>query len=846
MKKTIIKIIYIIAVFILSILIISKISNTENTDMTAEMQEATFPVVTLSENGVSVNPLHGYATEMSVNKMRETILPLGSSRNVSLSVDTYGRSIDNMYFEVREIDASGLVESTDITDYSTNENTITASFQIKDLIDYDTEYMLVIVLETDGQEIRYYNRIIATEDDSSYNIAEAVYFVTNFSNMTFDDSIDSSELTSYLESSSEGDNSSYAYVNINSSYKQVTWGDLNIKEHTSPDIYIRDSHEQTSVIELQYQVVLNTDSGDKTYNVVEDYRVRYTSDRLYLLNYERTMNYIFSGDTADITGDKIELSISDSNMELVESEGGSAFAFVNEDRLFAYNSTSNKLALLFGFYDDENNDIRTTWQKNEIEILGVDEGGNVRFVVAGYMNRGEHEGYVGTAVYQYDATTNAVEELVFVPCQESPEILVSYAKELTYLSSDNTFYMIMDNDVFAVDISTKSYERVIEDIHAGDYKISETHNMVAWQGSDYTSLSLMNLSTQTSKQIDVNSGEYIRLIGFMGEDLVYGLVRESDVHNDQMGNPVYAMYCLIIEDSEGNILENYTPSGVFITSATISGNQITMSRVTWNEESQIFETANDDQIMSTLEEDEGTNILTLVASDDYENILEIDTKSDINTKSLLLQTPSLTLHEDSREVAIEQSEEDDATTYYVYGMHEMEGIYTNPANAVTTAYNAPGVVVNNQNDYVWIRGNLLTSNQIMNITYIAEDWDDMTDENSTAVCLDLILQNEDINRNVQDLLDEGNSVTDILESSLPDYDILNLEGCTMDAMLYYVNQDIPVMASLSDGNSVLIIGFNSLNTVLVDPRSGTVYKMGMNDSRAMFEESGNKFITYVK
>ena len=67
----------------------------------------------------------------------------------------------------------------------------------------------------------------------------------------------------------------------------------------------------------------------------------------------------------------------------------------------------------------------------------------------------------------------------------------------------------------------------------------------------------------------------------------------------------------------------------------------------------------------------------------------------------------------------------------------------------------------------------------------------------------------------------------------------------MDSILYYVNQDIPVLATLNDGGAVLVIGFNELNIVIMDPVTGTVYKKGMNDSVKWFEENGNCFITYV-
>ena len=86
----------------------------------------------------------------------------------------------------------------------------------------------------------------------------------------------------------------------------------------------------------------------------------------------------------------------------------------------------------------------------------------------------------------------------------------------------------------------------------------------------------------------------------------------------------------------------------------------------------------------------------------------------------------------------------------------------------------------------------------------------------------------------------------ILKTSLRKERILDLGGCPLDAVLYYLDQDIPVLALMNNREAYLITGFNEYNVVLMDPKSGMVYKKGMNDSREMFEENGNQFITYMR
>ena len=69
---------------------------------------------------------------------------------------------------------------------------------------------------------------------------------------------------------------------------------------------------------------------------------------------------------------------------------------------------------------------------------------------------------------------------------------------------------------------------------------------------------------------------------------------------------------------------------------------------------------------------------------------------------------------------------------------------------------------------------------------------------------------------------------------------------SLDAVLYYVNKDIPVLVNFEDGRAMLLIGFNELNVVVMNPATGTVYKIGMNDATNMFLQNRNAFVTYIR
>ena len=844
-KYNLLKTAYGILVFIIAVFIIGKLTNEDNADMTAQMSAAKLPTVSLMCGTEEINALHGYLQDMDVSHMHGTIYPIGADRSVSYRINTYGQTVDNVAFEIRNINGNGLVENTSIVDYNKNDSIISGSFALKDLIESGKEYMLVFLMDTSAGTVRFYTRVVWTENDIRYHLQDEIEFVKGFSEATFDKE-QAKEYSKYLESNSEGDNTTFNKVNIHSSLSQVTWGELDIEEHTAPLVYVTDLHNQTGSYLLQYRVMVRDGSVIRKYNVSEAFRVRYTSDRMYLLNYEREMDYIFDTKNYSISSNTIGLSISSPDIQLVENSNGTSFAFVSENRLFMFNNTENKLAYLFGFFDSENDDIRCRWDKNEIKILKVDEAGSVRFAVAGYMNRGIHEGEVGIAVYEYNASLNSVEENVFISSRYDPEIITEYFDTIAYANGSDIFYVMLDQNIYAIDLIERNATSVIDNIGAGEYKISQSESTIAWQSSDLKSLNYMDLDTKVTSSVKAEDGDFILVLGFMGEDMVYGLVHESDIQDDQMGNPIYPIYTLKIQDNDGNILENYHPEGVYVTSARIVDNQIKLTRVKKDDETGKYVSYYDDQIMSTLKPEKGSNLVGQVSVDVFEKIVQISAKSEIKTKQLRVLTPAQTLFEGDRNVEIDSGRDiKEKPFYYVYGLMGIEGIYTDASQAVMTAYSAPGVVVGDDNSYVWLKGNLLRSNQIMAITRNAENYENMTEEDPVTVCLELILQFEGINRNIKELLAEGNSVAEILSGTLPDSTVLDLDGCPLSAMLYYVNQDIPVFAMLNDGTAMLVIGFNDLNTVLMNPKTGTVYKYGMKDSEKLFEENGNHFITYI-
>ena len=844
MKKAIIKGIFLGIIFAAALWLISKIMNQGNTDMTTEMSEATYPIVAMFTEGHRINNLRGYAKSMDTAHLRDTIQPVGSDRKIDVRLNTYGNTISDIAFEVRSINGERLVESTEVEGYEQNDTAIDFSITLKDLIESDTEYMLVfLVTPQDREPIRYYTRIVLSDD---MHVRDKLDYIVDFHKRTFDKEA-AAELTKYLESNAEGDNTTFHKVTIHSSFNQITWGNLKIDAVTEPEITIKELTEQTGSFSLEYLLSIRDGRDINYYRVKEFYRIRYTPDRIYLLDYEREMNQIFDEQADVCINDKIILGISGDDVKLMESDGGNVFAFTVSDKLYSYNVTDNKLIRLFSFYDNTEGlpDARDMYNRHNIQIMSVDETGNVTFLVYGYMNRGRHEGNVGVAIYQYNSMPNTIEELVYIPYDKSFELLATDIEKLSYVNKAGIYYFILEGNVYAVNLDSQICQVVVSGLREDGYRVSDSNKMLVWQDGDNlyasNSLTLVNLSTQHQTTIDAGNREYISVLGFMEEDLIYGLARQSDIVVNSAGITTFPMYCIRIQSDNGGVLKTYRKDGVYVVDSEIEDNQITLSRVVWDEENEIYESTTADQIMSTEQVRKGNNVISYVVTENYETICEIAVKNEIDSKGLIHLSPKEVLFEGNRAIGLKGNDSQEKR-FYVYGKNGIEGVYVNSGKAVELAYRVAGVVVDDDGEYIWRRVTRSTRNQIMAITE-----DEMSEtRTSLAVCLDTILKFEGISRNTQRSLNRGDSIFSILSSDLQDCTILDLSGCSLDAVLYYVNQDIPVLAMLDDGNAVLIVGFNELNIVLMDPTTGTLYKKGMNDSTEWLAENGNRFITYVR
>ncbi|MCR5720538.1 MAG: hypothetical protein K6F84_08230 [Lachnospiraceae bacterium] len=814
--------------------------NKDLNNLTQELKAPSLPTVVMNCDGIRYNTLYGYTGEQQISHMRDCISVIPSDRHVRFFVDTYSHQLFDLSFQVRSVDGERLIEDTVVEDFVQDKSTVTVDINLKDLLRQDEEYCLIIKLSTDTDtDVRYYTRFVMSDDLAPH---EKLQFVKDFHERTLGLK-EGEEIAKYLESDeSLQDNRSFNYVNIHSSYKMITYDGFQVTRASTPVLQLTDVRGQTAAMTLSF-VGIHEDNGERIqFDICEHYRIRYTEERIYLLDYERFMTQI-PDESRFCANDKIMLGIVSEEVPMMESSEGNVVAFYEAGALFAYNAPTNKLAHIFSFYDDNNSDIRSRHNEHAVKILNVDDEGDVSYAVFGYMNRGRYEGQVGVQLMKYIASNNTVEEKAFIAYNRSYDVLKLQTDTLLYENAEGLVYLFLDNMLYCVSDKDKTMEP-ITDMDADDsFMASADNRVVTWtkgEGDLGDQMVIRDLESGSEFSFKAKSGEYVKNLGFIDDDIVYGIVKKSDVYTDNTGKKTMPMYKIVICDTEGKVLKNYETPGEYILSCSVMDNQISLKKAVKNENLS-YSYTEDDQIINSETERVFKNNVIGLDIEAYKHFVEIQVTNQINTKTLMRLTPKEVVFEGEKLMSYQPVFEEDV--YFVFDPYGLKSMSKNANTAINRAYVLNGSVMDCFGNTIWYKGNRVSRNQIMAIKERPVE----EGESSLSVCLNCILELNGISFKTESYLAMGKDVNMILSDNLSNARIMDLSGCSLDSVLYFVNRDIPVLAILDkEDKVVLITGFNDQNVVIMDPLENKLYKKGMNDAVDYFMENGNHFISYYK
>jgi hypothetical protein len=831
-----------ILVFIAAIIGFGFTTNQTNEDLTTTMAAATLPTITFYYQDVEMNELHGYVNEMDITKMRDSILPIADDRNVTLVVNTYGGQMDSVSYEIRSMDGQRLVADAELTDFDRTGNLAAISFEVQNLLEKEQEYMMVLTVSDGSRDIYYYTRIMQTSD---CYVDECLEFAMTFHDYTFRE--DAGDFIPTYMDPATGDATTLNYVDLTCTLKQITWADFEGTVLGDVVASFKEINGSYNVVVLKYMMTSVNDLGEvEYYNIEEYYRLRETETRMYVLNFERTMNQIFYKENTFLTDSgRIQLGIRDTDVEYRFNEAGDVIAFVQEGELWCYNVSTNELAQVYSFRSLEGIDERENWSEHDISIVRLDEAGSVDFIVSGYMNRGEHEGEVGVGVYHYDGISHTVEEEIFIPVDQSYQILKAELGQLLYENDQDELYLMMDGDVYLINLQAQTAGRIISELKDGCYAISASGRYLAWVESDsqYTSseIHLMDMTDGSVYEITESRDSYLRPLYFIDNDLIYGLVKKEDLSMDAAGNtesPMYALKIMNTSEDGHDIIKTYEPVDSYISSITLEEHTILVNLV--KEVDGQYVANGDDSIMNREAESEDNVYITTIVTDARETQVQIALGKTVRTDKTKLITFQTLLTDEEHTLSLDTDSEKER--FYVYVKGEVRLATDSISEAILLANKQLGIVVDTSQQYIWMRAHKTSCQAFSGLA----PYDTDADADSIVQCVSAMLMREDSGISVEELVEAGQTPKEVLENTLKDAIVLDLTGCTAEEIIYYVSSGSPVFAMTGADSAVLVIGYSSTYLYYYNPESGKKESVNMDDAVEWFADAGNIFFSYLK
>lgn len=779
------------------------------------LQDASLPTVYAETCGRTMNRMAGYRQEMDSSVAGELLTLIPEDRKLVLDIQNREDAITAIHYDVRSMDRQRLIERTDLENWTTTDSGIQAQLPIQNLIARDQEYLLQITLETEQHgSVYYYTRILWTD---SARAQAMVDLAVNFSEKTFDPA-QARELASYLETNTSQDENSYHRTTIHSSFSRLTWGKLGMQPSGEFQVALRELDGAMSSVQVKYPAVRQDEETGESeiYEVEENFTMKWNELRIYLMDYERDVNQIFSGKDADYSGKRILLGITDeSRVEARKSPSGSVIAYRAGRELWTYDQKSGHAVKVFSFRG-KSGDVRENDSRHDTRILSVGDDGSIEFLVYGYMNRGEHEGNMGIAGYVYQTEANALEERFFIPYSGSFTELEEDLNQLVCLNPSGMLYLYLKHAVYGIDLESRENMVVADRLEKGSYAVSVDQKRFAWQSGRSQGgagvLYLMDLETGQSQEIDGGVGENVRVLGFVGRDLVYGTARESDRWIVNGRTEEEPMYNVKIVNDQMEVETTYQKEGYYISRVSVEESRIHLDRVVRSGDQSYAPTV-EDTIVCNADIGQGRmDGIGWYASPTKGRVYFVQLDGEVRSRSIRTSVPDEISYEKADMLNLETDRTLGNMEFYAYASGQLRLVTMDFASAIQTAYEGMGYVTDSYHRLLWSR----------------------VDRSVTRTIRDPQTAFAPLSRHLDEFAGSQKYADGVL--------VLDGRGCSMMQMLYFIDQGTPVVAYTENGGYLLLCGYDAYNVTIFNPATGEMYKAGLNDSTEYFRRLGNDFV----
>lgn len=797
-----------------------------------------FPSVYVNYNGKLVNEMTAYTVPVDVSGLRDHLTVVESNGALTFSIRENGQKIDTITYKVTNNANTYIVEEGKVHEGDTSGGYKEYGMTVKVPLKEGKEYCLTLtVTNKSGQEFYYNTRLLMGNE---YRTMDKLNFMDMFFTYMFDES-KGPVLSSYLSTSAINDNMTFTHIDIYSTANSVLWGNMNVAQNGAVATRIKEITKDAVTLQLLYKVQVYSDSRTYTeFNVKDYYTFLWMKDRFHLKDFKRSMNEIPRNNAFTVNEEGLlKLGItSEKTLNFVsgETDHGYGAAFVMDGKLWHYDAADNVVSLVIGQKDEYvSRDFMGDYPYG-IKPLRIDEDGKVYFLVYGYMSVGNHEGNNGVALYVYDPHENVVEETAFIPSQRPWEMLKLDVERLSYMNEDHLLYLCLEDMVYRINYVSGQVRHVIEQLDIENYRLSDDGTMIAvpnaTDASQVTHIDVYYMDNGDEKTIDGN-GQILKLLGYFGNDILYGTADLSNVYVDNDGTQIVPMNKIFIADRDLTIIREYDAGSKFITGVKLDGNtvQMTMAEMTYKEGKKLFVETEGDYLVNNQVMETGDVSLVTIYDDIRRNETYIDCPLE-NKSNPISQTARMQEHRES--VFEIDSPEARVSKYYVYTGDGLYGDFTSLSDAILGCDRPTATVIGENREIIWQKTGLQKE---MSTDAKGIKKGEIITEITRMIC-GYAENNYDVSVNA------NMSILEALESNLTQHKVANLKGASLEDAFYFIYMNRPVIVMLRSGEYVVIVGYDEEYMQIADPTTGIVMDWNYKTYKKVFAEEGNVFLSY--
>ena len=632
-------------------------------------------------------------------------------------------------------------------------------------------------------------------------------------------------------------------------------------EVSDSEAYGEDSYGDASYGDASYG---DASYGDASYDEEYSYtdeesqggqaeETSHTEPKITMFSYDRYVDEYFDRTGIDALNNVYEIGIvSSDDLEYRYVENNRKIAFVRNGQLWMYDYDQGEIIRVYSFCADDYTEDAATYDAHNINIMEFADDGNLTFSVYGYMNRGDHEGKLGIGLFTFDYSTLEVDELLFVECNVPYEAMKTETSRLTYYDGQKFYYM-MGGKVNAVDIKNRKQSYIAENLSAGDVKVSADMSVMAFgeneDQSQNTRITLMNMKTGNSYDITAGDGECLICYGFKDSDMVYGVSDIADAgvdadlesfsetkYSEESRDNIPAKRLYIV-GSDGSQIKEYAKDGCYLMQVDVNANLLYLTR---GEKSNGKFVAIKDDFITFKEDDSKQTIGTVHNS----SITGYDRLYFTVPENIYLSyIPNLNITKekiDDQNSYMIMTIEREKVTYHVYDNLGLSKIYDVAGDAINYAESVAGIVVSSDGEVIYRK---MESQEYNTIAAGIFHHSTGTVDASLTDCLYMVLNYQGVQVTEDEIKQYSDPVTVL--NTLGKKKGINVTGLSLDMLLGYVSDGIPVISRIDDGRYVLIVSYNDEDVRYYDPVENKEIVVSREEYIDMMVVCQNESYTYV-